>query len=70
MILIMKLLLNITPIDVGMKFGVRGGAQVRTSGKIRVADMGAGDGGEQLLPVLKEDVIVDDVKRDEESVTS
>ena len=26
------------------------------------------DGGEQLLPVLKEDVIVDDVKRDEESV--
>ena len=28
----------------------------------------AGDGGEQLLPVLKEDEIVDDVKRDEESV--
>ena len=29
----------------------------------------AGDGGEQLLPVLKEDEIVDDVKRDKESVT-
>ena len=39
----MKLLLNITPIDVGLKFGVRGCAQVRTSGKIRVADaVGAG----------------------------
>ena len=38
MILIMKLLLNNTPIDVGMKFGVRSGAQVRTSGKIRVSD--------------------------------
>ena len=25
-----------TPIDVGMKFGVRGGAQVRNSGKVRV----------------------------------
>ena len=28
----------------------------------------AGDGDEQLFPVLKEDVIIDDVKRDEESV--
>ena len=28
----------------------------------------AGDCGEQLLPVLKEEVIVEDVKRDEESV--
>ena len=51
-----------------MKFGVRGGAQVRNSGKVRVRAVGAGYGGEQLLPVLKEDVIVDDVKRDEESV--
>ena len=45
MILIMKLLLNITPIDVGIKFGVRNIAQVRTSGKVRVADA-AGAGGE------------------------
>ena len=67
----MKLILNKTPIDVGMKFGVRGGAQMRTSGKVRVADAaGPGDGGEQLLPVLKEDEIVDDVERDEESVAS
>ena len=67
-ILIMKLLLNNTPIDVGMKFGVRGGAQVRTGGKVRVRTRWAGDSSEQLLLVLKEDEIVDDVKRDEESV--
>ena len=41
-ILIMKLLLNNTPIDVGMNFGVTSGVLVRTSGKIRVADAGAG----------------------------
>ena len=29
----------------------------------------AGDGGEQLLPVLKEDEIVDGVKRDKESAS-
>ena len=63
----MKLLLNNTPFDFGMKFGVRRGAQVCTSGKIRV-ERRVGDGGEQLLPVLKEDEIIDDVKHDEESV--
>ena len=37
-ILIMKLWLKNAPIDVGMKFGLRSGAQVRTSGKVRVTD--------------------------------
>ena len=69
-ILIMKLLLNNTPIDVGMNFGLRSGtaAQVCASDRVRVATRRVGDGGEQLLPVLKEEVIVDDVKRDKESV--
>ena len=38
---------------------------VRSGWRTRWALVG---GGEQLLPVLKEDVIVDDVKRGEESV--
>ena len=40
-----------------------------TSGKVMVADAADGDCGKQLLPVLKEDEIVDDVKRDEELVS-
>ena len=56
MILIMKLLLNITPIDIGMKFGSGVAHQWQGQGGDAV---GAGDGGEQLLPVLKEEVIVD-----------
>ena len=46
-ILILKFISNNTPIDVGKNFGLRSVAQVRTSGKVRVA---VGDDGEQLLP--------------------
>ena len=60
----MKLLLNHTLIDVGMIFGIRIAHQWQGQGGLTRR---SGDGGEQLLPVLKEDEIVDDLKRDDES---